>query len=292
MNQRLIEENTTGVNTNQDDSIRHNDDTNRNNIIINNDETIINEQDYVEDKRRLQYNDYDDHSTDDEENTGNSKNEDEQDDSHDANIINDETIIMIDELDYVADRRRCGGNDYDDHSTDDDASDEGIFQYAMMKHKSTHNILNKIKLFPTEIAYLNHDKQYPLHNACYYNYSYVAIKLMDAYPEAIRHQDYYRYYPLHAAIYSESSEVVIMKLIASFPEAVHALTIKGETALYLACNNNRKNRLSETVIRKLIEIDPFAVQIKDKDDRHPIWYAIQDNHKIEVIKMLLDGDPL
>ena len=121
-----------------------------------------------------------------EENTGSSMNEDEQEQhsQNDTNSILDKE--MIDEQDYIEDNR--GLDDYDDHSSDDyekddDDSDsgDGIFQYAMRKNKSTNNILNKIKLFPMEVSYINNAGQYPLHDACYYCYNYGAMKLMDAY---------------------------------------------------------------------------------------------------------------
>ena len=112
-------------------------------------------------------------------------------------------------------------------------------------------------------------------------------------PEAVRHADQGGNYPLHTSLRGRTSEDVIMKLIAIYPEAVSMQTRNGDTAFHLACNNWHFNR-SETLIRKLIEIYPFAIQVKDCGGKVPIYGAIKygQEEKIAVIKMLLDGDPL
>lgn len=86
-------------------------------------------------------------------------NDDDQD-NHGSNSINNEEIDEY--YDDDMDNNRNIKYD-DDYSSDDDDPYYGILELSMIQHKSTHNILNKIKLFPMEVSYKNTRGQYPLH---------------------------------------------------------------------------------------------------------------------------------
>lgn len=129
---------------------------------------------------------------------------------------------------------------------------------------------------------------YPLHTVCSCSgREYLAIELINVFPEAAQHKNLDGLYPLHIAIIKHRSEAVVMKLVKFFPEAASQSTKYG-TAMHLTC----KNYVSKTILAKLIEIYPLALQEQDIEGSYPIHCAVRLCRPLALIKLLLDSDPV
>lgn len=121
------------------------------------------------------------------------------------------------------------------------------------------------------------------------------MKLIELYPEALQKVNYDGMNPLNLALEGKQSENVIMKLIDIFPRwATIFIRMCGNCGiwsglpLHYACITGQ----SEAVIRKLIELNPGALQEKDGNGKYPIHCAIFGETCNTVIGFIMDADPL
>lgn len=164
-------------------------------------------------------------------------------------------------------------------------------------------IMKLIELFPIAARHVNSKGDLPLHIACRNGQSkLVVMKLIEIYPLAVETKDRCLYYPLHLACTNSccnNSIDVVKKLLEIYPEAAYKVVKSHGYALHLAC----KNLASEAVIRKLVEVNPKALnkRIDNNKGYYPIHITI-DSHRIDnlmhdsqliaVIRYLLEADPI
>jgi ankyrin repeat protein len=154
-------------------------------------------------------------------------------------------------------------------------------------------VLKLIKDFPMVVEHKNKQGWYPFSLLnCEMNDA--TMKLIDIFQHAVSQDHCKGGLPLHAAIVEDQSEQVVLKLIAVYPIAVRLLVgIKGtvedkQYALQLACRFNQ----SVSVIRKMVELFPEALDQTDNREQYPIHTAILQRSSFEVVRYLIEADHL
>lgn len=179
--------------------------------------------------------------------------DDSRDDANDDDDNEDASINVNDD-------------DEDDSVDDNSHGDNNHVQVAILKNKSTNTILAIIEKFPMDVQSKNASESfYPLHTACYCGYEDVAIKLIELFPKAAEHKDSKGRYPLDIAITCNYLDYdlddLVIKLVEIFPEAVIKSHSEDGTVLKFAC----QFCTSESIIAKLLEINPLATQQADTE---------------------------
>lgn len=158
-----------------------------------------------------------------------------------------------------------------------------------------HDILEMIESKPQFLKQRNDQGIYALHVACECTRNEaIIIKLIELCPEALRTTNGFGFYPFELGFINNHSEKVVMNLIESTP--IDVMDSSGSNFLqecwgpYLHVAIERGQ--SETVIRKLIKLNPMLLQKQDINGRHPIHCALETYQSNEVIMHLIDSDPL
>jgi ankyrin repeat protein len=170
-----------------------------------------------------------------------------------------------------------------------------LFEKALQWSRVSHAVIAKLlELYPQVAQHKRKSGGYILHCAvqCRLQYS-VKMKLIELFPQAVKTANKQGLYPVHCASPGRLDEKVVLKLLEIFPEAALKKVNQRndmEPIKYLLhpCVKEK----SEVLIRKLLEINPKAVQEKNYDGNYPIHDAVKQNQSIAVSRLLLDSDAL
>jgi ankyrin repeat protein len=175
---------------------------------------------------------------------------------------------------------------------------------ACWKIKSEKIILHLLNTFPQACTEKNNDGDYPLQVVlkwrqstkasgylslvgCRYGLSEVAvIQILKTFPQAATEKAKHGSYPLHMACCCNQAEKLVLQLFKVFPQATSEKDMNGNYPLQLACEYNQ----SEKVVLQLLNYFPHAASEKNVKCKYPLHDACMYQSD-KVVLQLLDCFP-
>ena len=93
--------------------------------------------------------------------------------------------------------------------------------------------------------------------------------------------------PLHKACRYSNSSVAVQQLIAANNDALTIGDGDGDMALHMACYN--ETDAAEAIIKVVLEAEPYVSRVAGQDDELPLHKAIQFGQSSVVVQLLKDA---
>jgi len=120
----------------------------------------------------------------------------------------------------------------------------------------------------------------PLHLACQYNATDIALKLLEMYPKSAKVQLQGGVLPLHLACQYNATDIAL-KLLEMYPKGAQVQLQGGVLPLHLACHYNATD-----IALKLLEMYPKGAQVQLQGRVLPLHLACQYNATDIALKLL------
>jgi ankyrin repeat protein len=144
------------------------------------------------------------------------------------------------------------------HRKDVVSDDNNLLNMAISDARLIEAILELIEKVPHAVCQPDTATgNFPLHMACMHSgLDVVSMKLIEIYPDAVQWKNKRGQYPLHIACHQCKSNDVVITLMRQFPPAVQEKDICGNYPFHLTC----KDSSLDSAAMELMDLFPFALQ--------------------------------